>query len=319
MQKSFYSNGKLLLTAEYAVLDGALALALPTKHGQSLEITSSSDYNLKWKSLDHNKKIWLEDEFIFEQVNFPFVYDHSQTLEDRTDASKRLLNILHSANQLNDDFLSDFLDSGKGLQVTTQLDFPKNWGLGTSSTLINNIADWANIDPYKLLELTFGGSGYDIACAQHNTPITYELTKESRIVTPVHFNPDFKDHLYFVYLNKKQNSRHSIAHYKKSKHQIDTFIPEINTITQEIITCKTLSDFAILITAHELLISKLIKTPRIKDTLFPDYDGSIKSLGGWGGDFILVTSKEHPKVYFEAKGFNTIIKYSDMILSKKLH
>ena len=315
MQKSFYSNGKLLLTAEYAVLDGAVALALPTKYGQSLTIQPSLNYKLKWKSLDHNKNVWFEGEFIFEQVCFPFVYDHSQTLEDRSEASKRLLNILYSANQLNNDFLSDFLDSGKGLQIITQIDFPKDWGLGTSSTLINNIADWAQVDAYELLRLTFGGSGYDIACAQYNSPLTYTLSKASRVITPIQFDPDFKDQLYFVYLNKKQNSRDSITHYKENKHQIDTFIPEINAITHDIIDCKTLSDFAVLITAHELLISSLIKTPRVKETLFPDYDGAIKSLGGWGGDFILVTSEEkHPKAYFESKGYNTIIPYSDMVL-----
>ena len=30
----FYSHGKLLLTAEYAVLEGVKALAIPTKRGQ---------------------------------------------------------------------------------------------------------------------------------------------------------------------------------------------------------------------------------------------------------------------------------------------
>ena len=34
--QTFYSNGKLLITGEYVVLDGAKALALPTKFGQSL-------------------------------------------------------------------------------------------------------------------------------------------------------------------------------------------------------------------------------------------------------------------------------------------
>ncbi len=35
---TFRSNGKLLLTAEYLVLDGARAIALPTKLGQSLTV-----------------------------------------------------------------------------------------------------------------------------------------------------------------------------------------------------------------------------------------------------------------------------------------
>ena len=34
MTGNFFSPGKLLLTSEYVVLDGALALALPTKLGQ---------------------------------------------------------------------------------------------------------------------------------------------------------------------------------------------------------------------------------------------------------------------------------------------
>ena len=38
--KEFHANGKLLLTGEYAVLDGAKAIGLPTKRGQSLQILS---------------------------------------------------------------------------------------------------------------------------------------------------------------------------------------------------------------------------------------------------------------------------------------
>ena len=36
--QSFYAHGKLLITSEYLVLDGAEALALPTVYGQSLEV-----------------------------------------------------------------------------------------------------------------------------------------------------------------------------------------------------------------------------------------------------------------------------------------
>ena len=38
----FYAKGKLLLTAEYAVLGGAKALGLPTKLGQSLDVTKTT-------------------------------------------------------------------------------------------------------------------------------------------------------------------------------------------------------------------------------------------------------------------------------------
>ena len=54
-----------------------------------------------------------------------------------TKLTNRLVQILNAAKQLNPDFLND----NKGFKISTHLTFPKNWGLGTSSTLINNIAN----------------------------------------------------------------------------------------------------------------------------------------------------------------------------------
>jgi mevalonate kinase len=181
--------------------------------------------------------------------------------------------------------------------------------------LINNIADWANINAYELLKQTFGGSGYDIACAQHDTPIRYQLTDSgSPIVKPVLFNPTFKNQLYFVYLNQKQNSRDGIATYKK-RATIDTsIIKEVDQITEGMLTCNSLLDFEKLIITHEGIISKLIQQETIKSRLFKDFDGAIKSLGAWGGDFVLATSKNDPTNYFKSKGFKTVIPYPEMVL-----
>ena len=33
--------------------------------------------------------------------------------------------------------------------------------------------------------------------------------------------------------------------------------------------------------------------------LFNDFKGAIKSLGAWGGDFILATAKQDPTAYFK--------------------
>jgi hypothetical protein len=48
--------------------------------------------------------------------------------------------------------------------------------------------------------------------------------------------------------------------------------------------------------------------------LFSDFDGAVKSLGAWGGDFVLAISNEDPTTYFKSKGYETIIAYKDMIL-----
>ncbi len=302
--KSFYSNGKLLLTGEYAVLDGALSLAVPTIYGQSLDIEAITESKLIWKSLDKHENIWFETTFN--------ITDNEVLSSDRNDnaISERLIQILNTAKQLN----PDFLNSKNGFKAITKLDFPRNWGLGTSSTLINNIAQWANIDAYKLLEATFGGSGYDIACAQHDTSITYQLENGNPLAKLVDFHPSFKDCLYFVYLNKKQNSRDGIKHYNAHKGNLHTIIEDINTITTQIIASNSLKGFELLITQHEEIISKLTKQHTIKALLFNDFKGSMKSLGAWGGDFILVASQENPTPYFNQKGFETVIPYADMVL-----
>ena len=57
---SYYSHGKLLISCEYAVLDGAKALALPTKLGQRLDVSKKYTKNIHWKSLDYQNKLWFE-------------------------------------------------------------------------------------------------------------------------------------------------------------------------------------------------------------------------------------------------------------------
>ncbi len=305
--KTYRSNGKLLLTGEYVVLDGAKSLAIPTKYGQSLNIEPNTTNSIIWRSYNELDKIWFEDEFII---------NHSSTrlnikAKNYTDISKRLIQILKATHGLNPEFLS----VKQGYTITTHQDFNRLWGLGTSSTLVNNIANWAQVDAYKLLEKTFRGSGYDIACAQNDTPITYLLKyRQKPVIETIDFNPNFKSQLYFVYLNQKQNSRDAIASFKKKGRIDDEIKNSINEITEAMITCETLSNFEDLIISHEAIISKLIDQKTIKTRLFKDFKGAIKSLGAWGGDFVLVTSDDDPTDYFNSKGFDTVISYSEMVL-----
>jgi hypothetical protein len=74
MKQTFYSNGKLLITAEYVVLDGAIALALPTKFGQNLTVEPAHDKGIQWTSYDADGSCWFESFISFESIqkkNFP--------------------------------------------------------------------------------------------------------------------------------------------------------------------------------------------------------------------------------------------------------
>jgi mevalonate kinase len=303
MKKTFYSNGKLLITGEYLVLDGAKALALPTKFGQNLIVEESSNQEIKWKSFDADGSVWFED-------TVPFSAIISNITFEKESVKNTLITILREAYQLNPNAVSN----SDGYIVSTQLSFPKKWGLGTSSTLINNIAQWFDIDAFTLLKNSFGGSGYDIACAQNDSPILYHLEQGQPIVENVKFNPTFSENLYFVYLNQKQNSKSAIASYREKRNNLETAKEIINRLTETVLYAKDLNSFAQELEDHEKELSSILETKTVKDLIFTDFDGTLKSLGAWGGDFVLVVSKENPSSYFISKGFETIIPYSEMIL-----
>jgi mevalonate kinase len=305
MKKEYYSNGKLLITGEYTVLDGANAFALPTKFGQNLIVKQGSNNKIEWKSYDSDGSAWFEDSISFLEIS-------NTNNSDKTDSVRNtLIEILREAYLLN----PSFLDHSEGYSINTQLTFPRNWGLGTSSTLINNIAQWTKVDAFELLKNSFGGSGYDIACAQNNNPVLYHIANGKPIVEKATFTPEFIENLCFVYLDKKQNSKSAIAsYYKNKKMNSEETIAQINGLTQDVLKAKTFEEFTIAIEKHEAVMSAVLEIETVKKTLFPDFQGSIKSLGAWGGDFVLVLSKENPSDYFKKKGHEVIIPYQEMIL-----
>lgn len=302
MSQEFYSNGKLLLSGEYAVLDGAKAWAMPTKFGQYLRVSQNDSRLLTWKSIDDKGTLWFEA-----------VYQIEPLLElscSDKDTSETLLKILYEAKKLNPKFLT----VSKGLEIETKLTFPRNWGLGSSSTLLNSIADWAQIDAYQLLWNAFSGSGYDIACAKTNSPILYQLKNGVSAVRKINTKPSFYNSLFFVYLNKKRNSRDAIKGYRQSEFDKPILVDRISALTLEMATCSQLNEFEQLMERHEAVLSEALGIPTVKEELFPDYQGSIKSLGAWGGDFILATGTKESLDYFHKKGYDTVLSFQEMIL-----
>jgi mevalonate kinase len=304
MKKTFYSNGKLLITGEYLVLNGAKALALPTKFGQNLIVENSTNNKISWKSYDHDKTLWFEA-----QIDISDIIINNKSSSDQT-IKNTLIEILHQAYLLN----PSFIDSAAGYKVETHLSFPKSWGLGTSSTLINNIAQWAVVDAFVLLQNSFGGSGYDIACAQNDSAIVYNLQDGKPQVEVLDFRPAYTNNIYFVYLNQKQSSKSAIEAFKKKQFGLEDAIKTINQITETIIKTNNQNIFAQELQKHEGLMSQILETQTVKETLFPDFEGTIKSLGAWGGDFVLVISNVNPTAYFNKKGYEVVLRYDEMIL-----
>ncbi len=305
MQNRFYSNGKLLLSGEYVVLDGATALAVPTKFGQDLIVSEGANKQIKWISKDYDGTMWYNGTITFDEIT------NKNYIENIENVQSALLEILREAYLLN----PSYINNSDGYTIVTNLTFPKYWGLGTSSTLINNIAQWLQIDAFKLLKNSFGGSGYDIASAQNDTPILYHLRNGNPVVTKIKYNPSFASNLYFVYLNKKQSSKGAIASYFSNKPvNLTSIISEVDSITAEMVSAISIEKMEHAMQKHENLLSNILEMQTAHEAHFSDYDGVVKSLGAWGGDFVLVTARTNPADYFISKGFDTIIPYRDMIL-----
>ena len=303
MKNNFYSNGKLLITAEYLILNGAKGLALPTVFGQDLVVKKINSPELVWESFDKNNATWFKNIYQLPDISI----DNSNK---ESEIAITLQKILKEARKLN----PEFLNTNTGFQVRTKLTFQRNWGLGSSSTLINNIAKWARINAFDLLNNSFGGSGYDIACAENNTSILYQIRNKTPKIEKVNFNPVFRDQLYFIHLNQKQNSRSEIINFLRNKKEIQAEAKEISGLTIEILNSSTIADFENILKEHEKIIASIVGKKPIQKELFFDYFGQTKSLGAWGGDFILATGNEDTTAYFKNKGFETVIPYNKMIL-----
>ena len=280
-------------------MKGALSLAIPTKFGQSLAFKRNSSGILSWKSYNSVNKTWFECEL--KKTDFKCI--------KTTDSHKSdiLISILKSAKKLNNLFFCDIL----GGDIITKLDFPINWGLGSSSTLINNIANWVKVNPYKLLWSVFNGSGYDIACANSKSAILYRVKRKNVMIEKIQFKPSFHQNMFFIHLNKKQNTNDSLKSFGK-KNYSKSVINSLSKLTKNFVNCKSLKEFQKCIKMHESIISKSLEMSPVKEKFFKDYSGEIKSLGAWGGDFILAAGPSSSIEYFQNKGFKTILSYNEM-------
>ena len=300
----YQAHGKFLLTGEYLVLNGALALAIPLKLGQSMMVETCFDEFLQWDAHKPDDP-WFS--VILNPENLEIIDSNDQP------KAEKLAQILKAIKHLNPKAFY-----GNDLKFTTRLDFDPNWGLGSSSTLIANLARWANVNPYELLRLTFGGSGYDIACATTEQPIYYQLIDGEPQVETIEFNPHFAEHLFFVYQGQKQSSSKEIKAFleKANPTDLQKDIETISEISRAVPKCDSLDEFGLLMQCHERIIARCIRQEPVQKR-FPDFEGVLKSLGAWGGDFILAATEwteNQVREYFKEKGLEVIFGYKEMVL-----
>lgn len=294
---NYRANGKLLLTSEYAITQGAKGLAIPTTKGQSLRVDSQNiDDAIIWESLAYDGTTWFSARLM------------PRTLEviESTDADiaarlvENLQVVLKNTNLLKEP-----------KRFTTQLEFPNEWGLGSSSTFTSLLAQCAGVNALQHFRTVHGGSGYDLACATADGPILYQLQDEEGIVRPATIDFDFTDDLGFVYLGNKQLTSESLNLVQRkpfSLAQIQTF----NDLTDAFLIAANVDDLERVIEEHESILSEHLGLPKVKEKHFSSYPGAAKSLGGWGGDFAMVTRFTSSRKWLKDNGYKVIFPFKSL-------
>lgn len=302
-QTSFYGHGKLLLTGEYLVLAGADALAVPLRLGQHVRIKNMRGADLQWKSLKPDGTTWFKGTFS--------LLDFSAQETTDPEIADRITKLLNGIARQNPDFLSDW----KGKNIETELEFEPEWGLGSSATLLHCMAEWGKAEPYTLLDRTFGGSGYDVACASADGPIVYRSNDEEIRITPTDLPWTFRDNLLFVWSGKKQSSRDAVASVQSRLAKAGSMVKTISDLTNRIAKETTLDGFIDLMSEHNHRLSEwLDKKPEPAIAGFP---GLIKPLGAWGGDFFLAASNigsEEMRKQFKSLGYNVMFGWKEFVI-----
>lgn len=289
-----------MLTSEYVAVDGALVLAIPTKLGQELFYTEHDHQKslIFWEAY-HQNQLWLKA---------TIDYKNWKILETNdSKASEFILKTLKNVQNLSETKVK----SDTSYHIKTNLQFPSDFGLGSSSTLMANLAEWANIDPFILNEISLGGSGYDVAVAKEKSAVLYSRFPE-RVYETIDFQPNFKDELIFIHLNQKQDTREGISHYR-SKPTSTELINDYSALTKKIVNSQNLEEFSELMTIHEQKLSDFLETPTVKEKYFQDCPSFVKSLGAWGGDFVLASKFGDYQDYFKQRGFSKIFSWKDLI------
>ncbi len=294
--KTYRASGKLMFFGEYMVLKGAPCLAIPLKYGQTLQVEQSEDEGVQWES------------FELERPWFTASLDKNLNMLRTSDVEKSdvLVNLLDVIRNQKPELFKT------GLRFQAQSDFNLQWGFGSSSTLVSLLSQWSGVDPYLILEKSFGGSGYDIACATANNPIVYKV--DNRETTEVKLPSAVTEKMLFVYSGNKQNSRNEIKRFAQ-RETAPQDVKRIGEIVDEALKAETIENFEHTLIESEKLLSEILGMSTLKETHFSDYPNVIKSLGAWGGDFFMATFRDEKDArdYFLAKGYDTMFNYSELI------
>lgn len=281
--KTYYAPGKVLLAGEYLVIKGMEALAFPVKLGQWLKVWSvdtQGNSKVVWEAKNSKGETWFKAEIDSDIM-------HANSCSDEAVAIDlvHLLQVVKSHKPQ--------LFEHKTYRMETECEFPTEYGLGSSSTLVVMLAQWAQIDPFLLQHAVFGGSGYDVAVCQTAKPVVYWLENETPCWSPFALNPEWTSDWFLCFPGQKQNSRHALEETQDKiaavmqdplfKWQLDQILKGLKSPGSKVMLEAGLEMW-------QGILATVLGLQRSYDDLgiSPIQGGVCKYLGAWGGDILLV-------------------------------
>jgi mevalonate kinase len=277
------------------------------KKGQWLEVEEMNGEEkpfLKWHAG------MLDKEWFTAIINLP---DMEKVQSSDPAVAGRLVNIFSNMAEINRELFA----KGESYSFKTTSTFDHSWGMGSSSALLANLARWAKIDPFELFHRVHKGSGYDVATALADGPILFSTVNHKERIIPVRFNPPFHPHIWFVYRGQKQDTEQGLNEFERLQEPTRQQVEMISNFTGELLNARHLKQFMQVISDHESFMSDLLGRKAVKEELFNDFNGEIKSLGAWGGDMVMAASEmpaDYIRSYFQTKGIQTVFGFHELVL-----
>lgn len=281
--KSYFSHGKILLAGEYAVMCGVEALAFPVKAGQwqhVWEMQAKGVSKLVWQSKDADGTVWFEC-----RIDTDIMHVAETGDQELSDTLLKLLSYIKQQKP------SLFLH--KNIRIETECEFNRTYGLGSSSTLVCNLAKWSGVDAFELQEHVFGGSGYDIAVGNLGKPLVYWREQTFPNWSSWQLPADLTHGWYLAFPGQKQNSREALKDVKAELEKVNAdiaLLQQMNACIQAIKNPRSMPMLEAMLEMWQALLSQRLDLPRPYETLglTPVKGGLCKYLGAWGGDVLLI-------------------------------
>lgn len=308
-----------MLCGEYAVTIGVEALAVPVQLGQWMYVWEFNSPlggdRLIWEAKEKDGSTWLNEHFSLPLLSDFVESSVSDELEGQllrnTDRNviKKMLGLV----------ASDFWKAGKSYRIETQLEFNRNSGLGSSSTMISNFARYTGLDVQWLQQQVFGGSGYDVAVAEVGKGLVFWKQNDVAHWGPWSLSTQLTENWQVVFLGQKQNSRDSLSQVKIRLQEIqnDNFL--LHQLQQILAAVKMASEVPMLEAGLEMWQAVLsmgldLETPYQHFGFQPIKGGVCKWLGAWGGDMLLVNAVFAEKQR-EALSVYTSVSWNELVLT----